>query len=111
MSIVDTVLKNELRDMSIFGRPSHRPFLEPELAWATPQQRGFDSMREVEAQRQGGTKGKGKSKPSGDQNDERMRTLLDGLKRVSEDEKQADGVMVSGDSVHRSLPCLNIDVP
>jgi SWI/SNF-related matrix-associated actin-dependent regulator of chromatin subfamily A3 len=101
-------------DISIYARPSHREVLEPELAWATPGQKGFEAMRAAEAagqSSQGSTKkGKGKAKagatglhgaggggvglPGADYNEEEMRRLLDGLKKVQEDEKQANGVMV-----------------
>lgn len=108
-------------DMSIYARPSHRDVLEPELAWATPGGRGFEAMRAAEAagipqsqSSQGSAKGKGKGKgramvetglhgsgnsgvglPGAEWNEEEMRKLLDGLKKVAEDEKQANGVMVS----------------
>jgi SWI/SNF-related matrix-associated actin-dependent regulator of chromatin subfamily A3 len=102
-------------DLSVYARPSHREVLEPELAWATPGQKGFEAMRAAEAtgvsNSQGSTKkGKGKAKagatglhgaggggvglPGADYNEEEMRKLLDGLKKVQEDEKQANGVMV-----------------
>jgi SWI/SNF-related matrix-associated actin-dependent regulator of chromatin subfamily A3 len=104
-------------DLSIYARPSHREVLEPELAWATPGQKGFDAMRAAEAagtSSQGSQaakrKGKGKAKMGetglhgsgnsgvglpGGYDEEQMRLLLDGLKKVQEDEKQANGVMVS----------------
>lgn len=86
--------------MCIYARPSHRPILEPELEWATPQGRGFDAMRRQEAAR---TTGKGKGRVLGDTGvggsgggiDDGMQKILDGLVRVNEDEKAADGVMVS----------------
>jgi len=105
-------------DLSVYARPSHREVLEPELAWATPGQKGFEAMRAAEAagqSSQGSAKGKGKGKgkakgfgetglhgaggggvglPGADYNEEEMRRLLDGLKKVQEDEKQANGVMV-----------------
>lgn len=106
-------------DLSIYARPSHREVLEPELVWATPGQKGFEAMRAAEAagvpsESQGSAKkgkGKGKAKmgdtglhgaggggvglPGGDYNEEEIRKLLNGLKKVQEDEKQANGVMVS----------------
>ena len=102
-------------DLSVYARPSHREVLEPELAWATPGQKGFEAMRQAEGSgqsSQGSAKGKGKGKakagatglhgaggggvglPGADFNEEEMRRLLDGLKKVQEDEKQANGVMV-----------------
>jgi SWI/SNF-related matrix-associated actin-dependent regulator of chromatin subfamily A3 len=105
-------------DLSIYARPSHREVLEPELVWATPGQKGFEAMRAGQAEgssSQGSAKGKGKGKakargagdtglhgsgnsgvglPGNDYNEEEMRRLLDGLKKVQEDEKQANGVMV-----------------
>lgn len=103
-------------DLSIYARPSHRDVLEPELKWATPGQRGFEAMRAAEAAgvqqgSQGKAKGKGRAKmgadtglhgsgnsgaglPEANWNEEEMRRLLDGLKKVQEDEKQANGVMV-----------------
>lgn len=104
-------------DLSIYARPSHREVLEPELVWATPGQKGFEAMRAAEAagvpsgSQGSANKGKGKAKmgdtglhgaggggvglPGGDYNEEEIRKLLDGLKKVQEDEKQANGVMVS----------------
>lgn len=104
-------------DLSIYARPSHREVLEPELVWATPGQKGFEAMRAAEAAgtsqgSQGKAKGKGKGKAMGETglhgsgnsgvglpgagyDEEQMRLLLDGLKKVQEDEKQANGVMVS----------------
>lgn len=98
-------------DMSIYARPSLRQVLEPELVWATPGQRGFEAMRNGTAVQDTST-GKGKEKARGGDTmvggrggsasglpqaamDPEMRKLLDGLKKVGEDEKQADGVMVS----------------
>lgn len=102
-------------DLSVYARPSHREVLEPELAWATPGQKGFEAMRQAEASgqsSQGSAKGKGKGKakasatglhgaggggvglPGADYNEEEMRRLFVGLKKVQEDEKQANGVMV-----------------
>jgi hypothetical protein len=107
-------------DVSIYARGSHREVLEPELVWATPGRKGFAAMREAEAagisSSQGSGKGMGKGKakaggmgdtglhgagnsgvglPGGDYDEQEMRKLLDGLKKVQEDEKQANGVMVS----------------
>lgn len=99
-------------DMSIYARGSLRAVLEPELAWATPGQRGFEAMRQMQAEQQDERdkkKGKGKGRMLGGETgvrgagggtgtglpDADMRRLLDGLKKVSEDEKQADGVMVN----------------
>lgn len=112
-------------DLSIYARPSHREVLEPELKWATPGQKGFDAMRAAQAAgetpgSQSKTKGKGKAKagaatglhgagnsgvglPGADWNEEEMRRLLDGLKKVQEDEKQANSVMVSYLQSHTSL--------
>jgi SWI/SNF-related matrix-associated actin-dependent regulator of chromatin subfamily A3 len=96
-------------DMSIYARPSLREVLEPELVWATPGQRGFEAMRQGLTQGGGPPKGKGKAR-GGDTGvagpgnsgvglpqavDPEMQKLLDGLKKVGEDEKQADNVMVS----------------
>lgn len=112
-------------DMSIYARPSHREVLEPELAWATPGQRGFEAMRAAAAAgsqqgSQGTPKGKGKAKargmgdtglhgsgdsgvglPRADWDEQEMRRLLDGLKKVQEDEKQANTVMVSPELLPR----------
>jgi SWI/SNF-related matrix-associated actin-dependent regulator of chromatin subfamily A3 len=109
-------------DLSIYARPSHREVLEPELVWATPGQKGFEAMRAAEAAgtsgSQGSAKGKGKAGakarggdmglygsgnsgvglPGSEYSEEEMRKLLDGLKKVQEDEKQANGVMVSRSS-------------
>ncbi|ORY32870.1 SNF2 family N-terminal domain-domain-containing protein [Naematelia encephala] len=87
-------------DMSIYGRPSLRQVLEPELIWATPGQRGFEAMRRGDTGGSNGNRlggdtmvigpgGSGSSQPL----DEEMRRLLDGLKKVENDEKHADGVM------------------
>lgn len=100
-------------DMSIYAKGSLRSVLEPELAWATPGQKGFDAMRAaqdgqaVEDPRDKKKfKGKGRTlagdtgirgtggSGSGLQ-DETMRRLFDGLKKVAEDEKHADGFMAS----------------
>jgi len=108
-------------DLSIYARPSHREVLEPELAWATPGQKGFEAMRAAQAtgsSSQGSAKGKGKGKgkaiagtglhgaggggvglPGAEYNEEEMRKLLDGLKKVQEDEKQANGIMVREPSI------------
>jgi len=98
-------------DMSIYARPSLRSGLEPELVWATPGQRGFEAMRQGLTQEPkppsgkgngrgpatvaGGSGGSGEGLP-GARPDAEMQKLLDGLKRVGEDEKQADSVMVLG---------------
>jgi SWI/SNF-related matrix-associated actin-dependent regulator of chromatin subfamily A3 len=107
-------------DLSIYARPSHREVLEPELVWATPGKKGFEAMRRAEAEgtsgsqgeSKSGAKGKGKGRalggdtglhgagnsgvglPGANYDEEQMRRLLDGLKKVQEDEKQANGVMV-----------------
>ena len=100
-------------DMSIYARPSLRSGLEPELVWATPGQRGFEAMRQGLTQEPKPPSGKGKGKGRGPATvaggsggsgeglpgarpDAEMQKLLDGLKRVGEDEKQADSVMVRG---------------
>ena len=104
-------------DMSIYARPSLRKVLEPELAWATPGQMGFEAMREAEAQGlldqiKAASKNKSPAKKRGGRVgvsgtggsdsglqqaivDPEIRRLLDGLKKVGQDEKQAAGVMVS----------------
>lgn len=97
-------------DMSIYARPSLRSALEPELVWATPGQRGFEAMRQGLTQESVSSKGKnsirgGDTAVGGYGNsgsglpqaavDPEMQRLLDGLKKVGEDEKQADNVMVS----------------
>ena len=96
-------------EMLIYARPSHRAVLELELAWATPGRRGFEHMREAQQsdhstsphkhprfKRKGqlvdgvdGLHGIG----SVDQADE-MRKLLEGLNKIGEEEKHADGVLV-----------------
>lgn len=108
-------------DLSIYARGSHREVLEPELAWATPGQKGFEAMRRAEAEgpsssqsgshskSKGKVKGKGKAggdtglhgsgnsgvgPPGAEYSEEEMRRLLDGLKKVQADEQQANGVMV-----------------
>ncbi len=59
---VDGVQRYKLAlDMMIYGRPSLRSVLDPELVWATPDQRGFEHMRAMEAaghSRQPPSKGK-----------------------------------------------------
>ena len=86
-------------DMSIYARPSLRHVLEPELAWATPGHRGFDAMREQVASHRGGASGVSGTGNSGSALpkaiDPEMQKLLDGLTKISEDDKHADGVMVS----------------
>lgn len=108
-------------DMMIYGRPSHRAVLEAELAWATPGQQGFEAMRRAAAQGQAtsspnakkdpnfkgkgrvlggdtgvaGAGGSGVASPNLGPVDVEMQRLLDGLRKFGEDEKQADGVMVS----------------
>ncbi|KAK4688842.1 hypothetical protein P7C73_g1286, partial [Tremellales sp. Uapishka_1] len=105
-------------DMSIYARASHRSVLEPELAWATPGQLGFDHLRSLQAQgidhnatnptkKDPRFKGKGRvlggdtgvggngsgvGLPDGEAE---VRRLLDGLRKVGEDEKHVDGVMDS----------------
>ena len=102
-------------DMSIYARPSLRHVLEPALIWATTDHRGFDYMRSLQARGASGPvtpksqkdprfRGNGQMLGAGlGQNiggsstgayDERMMRLLEGLKRVGDDEKQADHVMV-----------------
>lgn len=89
-------------DMSIYARPSHRSALEPELAWATPGQRGFEAMRQA-ASGAGrpndtglsGTASSGVGLPGKDWDEVEMKRLLDNLKKVEADEKQVNGVMVS----------------
>lgn len=83
--------------MCIYARPSHRSVLEPELAWATPQERGFDYMRQQEALAR--NKGKGRAAETGVGGSaggvgDGMQSILEGLVKVNEDEKAADGVMV-----------------
>ena len=88
-------------DMSIYARPSLREVLESEIAWATPGQQGFEAMRNptvkgkgrADGTHVGGSKSSGVGLPTAQ--DEEMRKLLEGLEKVGEDEKQADGVMVS----------------
>lgn len=88
--------------MCIYARPSHRPYLEPELEWATPMGRGFEYMRQQEAARSGKGKGKARAETgvggsgSGGGTCGGVQSILDGLTRVNEDEKAADGVMVRG---------------
>ncbi|CAK9786233.1 unnamed protein product [Cutaneotrichosporon oleaginosum] len=83
-------------NMSIYGRAAHREVLEPELAWATPMERGFDYMRQHEA----AARGKGKARETGVSGSgggvgEGMQRILDGLVKVNEDEKAADSVMAA----------------
>lgn len=98
-------------EILLFGRPSDRGVLEPQLAWATPDQRGFEYMRALQRTGQAGlstprTKGKGHVLGTGlneaggvGAGDVEMRRLLDGLRRVGEDEKLVAGVMVSQDQL------------
>ncbi len=86
--------------MCIYGRPSHREVLEMALEWATPMERGFDYMRQQEAAAAAKAKGKGKAREtgvggSGGGVGDGMQQILDRLVKVNEDEKAADGVMVS----------------
>lgn len=98
-------------DVSIYARPSLRAALEPELVWATPGQRGFEAMRQGSTQQPTTPKGKGATRGRGGDTmvggsgnsgsglpqaamDPGMQRLLDGLKKVGEDEKHADSVMV-----------------
>jgi len=78
--------------MSIYGRPSHRSFLEPELAWAIPQQRGFSASQQQQPGAGGSSSSGGKGKEA--VRDPEMWRLLDGLQSVGEDERKANGVMV-----------------
>ena len=96
-------------DMSIYTRPSHRAVLELELAWATPGGRGFEHMRtaqqsdksncqykdprfEGRGQVMGGEIGLNRMGSVG--RAEEMRNLLEGLRKIGEDEKHAEDVMV-----------------
>lgn len=93
-------------DVSIYARPSLREGLEPELIWATPGQQGFEAMRRGLTQEPKAVKGKGGANtlniagssgsgeglPNAMSKD--MQKMLDSLKKVGEDEKQADTVMV-----------------
>lgn len=98
-------------DMSIYAKPSHRSILEPELAWAFEAAKAraqaspkkdpkFKGKGRVLGGDTGvmGTAGSGVGLPAGPV-DEELRRLMDGLKKVGEDEKQADGVMVSSSLV------------
>jgi len=101
-------------DVSIYARPSLREGIEPELVWATPGQQGFEAMRRGLTQAPKEIKGKGRaggtniagSSGSGEglpkAMSEDMRHLLDGLKKVGEDEKQADTVMVGAHALSRN---------
>lgn len=94
-------------DMSIFAKPSHRSVLEPELQWAfeaakartqsTPKKDPrFKGKGRVLGGDTGvaGTAGSGVGLPPGPV-DEELRRLMEGLEKVGEDEKRANGVMVS----------------
>ena len=87
-------------DVSIYGNPQDKDVLEKELDWAinrvpataaTSKGKGryLDPMAQV-----AGSGNSGVGLPVVPM-DEEMRKLLEGLKKVGEDEKQADGVMVS----------------
>ncbi|GFZ43795.1 LOW QUALITY PROTEIN: hypothetical protein JCM24511_01515 [Saitozyma sp. JCM 24511] len=93
-------------DLCIYGRPSHRAVLEPELAWATQAQQGVDSVRRRQQQNEvdGRFKGKGRvlldgsvSGPSAMESEDDRR-LWDNLKKVEKDAKQSDSLMVSSPS-------------
>ena len=87
-------------DISIYAKPSHRSVLEPELAWA------FEAAKAREGQTKKDVKGKGRVLGTGIEGtagsgsglqpvmDEELRKLMEGLDKVGQDEKQADGVMV-----------------
>ena len=100
-------------DISIYARASHRAVLEPELAWMTPGQRGFDSLRGVGASGPAGSQGgdtgtsgaggSGVGLPGRDWNEEEMKRLMENLRKVEDDERQANGVMVRQAMLH--VPC------
>ncbi|RSH83079.1 uncharacterized protein EHS24_006736 [Apiotrichum porosum] len=84
-------------DISIFARASYRPHLAPELAWAMPAAGFAQAVRQRDHQQQGGTgvqSGTSGRAPA-PVVDERMQQILDGFKKVNEDEKAADGVMAA----------------
>lgn len=103
--------------VSIYGAPSARRTLEPKLVWATPGQRGFEHMRQLEAaglldetlnplpagKRKVPTKvnmdiygsSNGGTGSASTGADPAMQTMLDSLKKLRDDEKQANDVMVS----------------
>ncbi|CAD6586976.1 MAG: hypothetical protein TREMPRED_004617 [Tremellales sp. Tagirdzhanova-0007] len=116
-------------DMSIYTRPSHRAVLELELAWATPGGRGFEHMRtaqqsdksncqykdprfEGRGQVMGGEIGLNRMGSVG--RAEEMRNLLEGLRKIGEDEKHAEDVMdtltadidVAKLPTHAAPPCV-----
>ncbi len=107
-------------DLSIYASPSYRAVLEPELAWATPDQRGFEHMRAMQVMSKpnpstprgkkdprfkgrgqilggvtgvGGEMGGGVGSTQTTAEQEKIREMLEGLRRVGHDEKQADGIM------------------
>ena len=86
-------------DVSIYCRPAHREILLTELSWAVPAARPQVSPSKFKGKGRTltGIEGSGSSGVgllNAGAMDEEMRRLLDGLKRVGEDEKQADSVMV-----------------
>jgi SWI/SNF-related matrix-associated actin-dependent regulator of chromatin subfamily A3 len=93
-------------DLCIYGRPSHRAVLEPELAWATQAQQGFDSVRRRQQQNEVDGRFKGKGRVLGDGSvggtsateSEEDRRLWENLKKVEKDAKQSDSLMVSSPS-------------
>jgi SWI/SNF-related matrix-associated actin-dependent regulator of chromatin subfamily A3 len=93
-------------DLCIYGRPSHRAVLEPELAWATQAQQGFDSVRRRQPQNEVDARFIGKGRVLGDGSvggpsateSEDDRRLWDNLKKVEKDAKQSDSLMVSNQS-------------
>ncbi|WRT66541.1 uncharacterized protein IL334_003500 [Kwoniella shivajii] len=81
-------------DLSIYARPSLREVLEPELAWAkneTKVQKPPPSSQLIPVSGMKGHGNSGVGLPEG--NDPTMKKLLEGLKQVGDDQKQADNVM------------------
>ncbi|EIW70483.1 hypothetical protein TREMEDRAFT_60987 [Tremella mesenterica DSM 1558] len=88
---LDHSRKYKLRmDMLIYGRPSHKETLMVELDWAVP----VDYSSQAAGKKRMNETGMGGGKAPSGAPDPEMQRLLEGLKRVSEDEKQADSVMV-----------------
>ncbi|WWD17137.1 hypothetical protein CI109_101574 [Kwoniella shandongensis] len=81
-------------DMSIYARPSLRDVLEPELAWATPGQRGFQPPPKHSTHTSSA-----------------MTALLDKLTKVKTDSTQADNVMWMIDRENPTLPQTPSDPP
>jgi SWI/SNF-related matrix-associated actin-dependent regulator of chromatin subfamily A3 len=89
-------------DMSIYAKSAHRAVLEPELKWAFDAAKALPTAPKKSAAFPGrgrmlsdpvGSGGSGSGLPQPGM-DPKLQGILDGLKKVEEDEKQSDKVMV-----------------